>query len=149
MRASPRARGATATPCSTVRCVQRLALPGHVARMQQAALHLLGEHDFNAFRTVACQAPNPVRTVHALDVTRDGDYVHFEIQANAFLHHMVRNVVGSLLPVGLGEREPGWVGEVLAGRDRNLAGPTAPSQGLTFLYPRYPAEWALPAEVTL
>ncbi|WP_386071206.1 tRNA pseudouridine(38-40) synthase TruA [Tahibacter sp. UC22_41] len=123
--------------------------PLDVARMQRAALHLLGEHDFNAFRTVACQAPNPVRTVHALDVTRDGDYVHFEIQANAFLHHMVRNVVGSLLPVGLGEREPGWVGEVLAGRDRNLAGPTAPSQGLTFLYPLYPAEWALPAEVTL
>jgi tRNA pseudouridine38-40 synthase len=123
--------------------------PLDAARMQQAAAHLLGEHDFNAFRTAACQAPNPVRTVHALSVTREDEHIHFDIQANAFLHHMVRNIVGSLLPVGLGEREPDWVGEVLTGRDRNRAGPTAPSQGLTFVCPLYPAQWQLPAEVTL
>jgi len=123
--------------------------PLDVARMQAAALHLLGEHDFNAFRTVACQARNPVRSVHALSVARADEQIHFEIQANAFLHHMVRNIVGSLLPVGLGERDPDWVRAVLAGRDRALAGPTAPSQGLTFLHPLYPQHWQLPAEVTL
>ena len=135
-------------PALDARYVAWLREPLDAARMQAAAQHFLGEHDFNAFRTVACQAPNPVRTVHALEVRREGDYLHFDIQANAFLHHMVRNIVGSLLLVGQGEREPDWIAEVLRGRDRNLAGPTAPSRGLTFLCPLYPAQWQLPAEVT-
>ena len=80
---------------------------------------------------------------------RTGDVVSVEIQANAFLHHMVRNIVGSLIPIGCGERATPWMAELLAGRDRNVAGPTAPSSGLTFLKPLYEAHWGLPAEVTL
>ena len=70
-----------------------------------------------------------------------------EVQANAFLHHMVRNIVGSLLMVGRGERQPGWIAELLAGGDRTVAGPTAPAAGLLFLGPRYPRQWGLPHEV--
>ena len=117
--------------------------------MHRAAQALVGEHDFSAFRTVHCQAPHPNRNVHEIRVWREDDRVVVEVQANAFLHHMVRNFVGSLLLVGRGEQPEGWVGELLAGRDRAVAGPTAPSSGLVFLGPRYPAEWGLPAEVTL
>ena len=117
--------------------------------MHAAAQRLSGEHDFSAFRTIQCQAPSPVRTLHAINVTRHGDEVIVEVQANAFLHHMVRNIVGSLILVGRGERDAEWLGSVLAGRDRSVAGPTAPAGGLTFLGPRYPSEWQLPAEVTL
>lgn len=117
--------------------------------MHRAAQALVGEHDFSAFRTVHCQAPHPNRNVHEIKAWREGDRVIVEVQANAFLHHMVRNFVGSLLLVGRGERPEAWVGELLAGRDRAVAGPTAPSSGLVFLGPRYPAEWGLPPEVTL
>jgi tRNA pseudouridine38-40 synthase len=123
--------------------------PLDAAAMHAAAQALVGEHDFSAFRTVHCQAKHPIRTLHAISVRRDDEQVIVEVQANAFLHHMVRNIVGSLLPVGRGERDPAWVGELLAGRDRAVAGPTAPSAGLVFLGPRYPAEWGLPADVTL
>ena len=80
---------------------------------------------------------------------RDGETVEIDVQANAFLHHMVRNIVGSLLEVGAGEREPDWIASVLAARDRTLAGATAPASGLCFLGPLYPAIHGLPAEVTL
>lgn len=123
--------------------------PLDAGAMHAAAQALVGEHDFSAFRTVHCQAPHARRELQHIQVTREGDVVSVEVQANAFLHHMVRNIVGSLLEVGAGERPPAWVGEVLADRDRNLAGPTAPSSGLVFLGPRYPSQWALPAEVTL
>jgi len=123
--------------------------PLDAAVMHRAAQALLGEHDFSAFRTAACQAPHPMRSVHALTVRRDGERIEFEFQANAFLHHMVRNVVGSLLPVGRGERPESWIAELLAGRDRTRAGPTAPAAGLIFIGPRYPARWGLPAEATL
>ncbi|HEY5803225.1 MAG TPA: tRNA pseudouridine(38-40) synthase TruA [Lysobacter sp.] len=117
--------------------------------MHRAAQALLGENDFSAFRTVHCQAPHAMREMQAIRVHRDGDTVEVEVQANAFLHHMVRNIVGSLLMVGSGEQPEGWIGELLAGRDRTVAGPTAPSAGLVFLGPRYPVQWGLPAEVTL
>ena len=117
--------------------------------MHRAAQALLGENDFSAFRTVHCQAPHARRDLQAIRVRRDGEIVEVEVQANAFLHHMVRNIVGSLLMVGSGEQPEGWIGELLAGRDRTVAGPTAPSAGLVFLGPSYPAEWGLPAEVTL
>lgn len=117
--------------------------------MHEAAQRLVGEHDFSAFRTVHCEAPHARRTLHYITVVRDGDVVTVEIQANAFLHHMVRNIVGSLLLVGRGERPAPWVSGVLAGLDRSRAGPTAPSAGLVFIGPRYPASWGLPAEVTL
>src|SRR5690606_10494620 len=110
---------------------------------------LLGENDFSAFRTVQCQANSPMRNLHGIAVTRRGDRVEIEVEANAFLHHMVRNIVGSLLPIGRGERDPGWLGELLAGRDRSVAGPTAPASGLCFLAPLYPREWPLPGEVLL
>ena len=123
-------------------------VPLDVAAMHRAAQVLVGEHDFSAFRTVACQANSPMRNVHAIAVARDGDEVAIDIEANAFLHHMVRNIVGSLLPIGRGERSEAWLAELLQGRDRSVAGPTAPASGLTFLAPCYPAEWNLPPEVT-
>ena len=118
--------------------------------MHRAAQALVGEHDFSAFRTAHCQAPHARRSLHGICVTREGnDVVEIEIQANAFLHHMVRNIVGSLLPVGRGEQPEAWMAQLLAGRDRTVAGPTAPSEGLVFVGPRYPPECRLPAEVTL
>ncbi len=124
-------------------------VPLDVQRMHQAAQALLGENDFSAFRTVQCQANSPMRNVREIAIARSGDEVAIEIEANAFLHHMVRNIVGSLLPIGRGERPIEWMAELLRGRDRSVAGPTAPASGLAFLAPRYPAEWNLPAEVTL
>ena len=117
--------------------------------MHRAAQALLGEQDFSAFRTVHCQAPHARRNLQQVTVARNGEYVHVDVQANAFLHHMVRNIVGSLLLVGQGERPEAWIAELLAGRDRTLAGPTAPPGGLVFVGPLYPAECGLPAEVTL
>ena len=124
-------------------------VPLDVDAMRAAAQALIGEHDFTAFRTVACQARTASRNVREIAIERDGEMVTIRIEANAFLHHMVRNIVGSLLPIGRGEQRPEWLGELLAGRDRAAAGPTAPSAGLVFLGPRYPAEWDLPAEVSL
>lgn len=117
--------------------------------MHAAAQELLGDRDFSSFRTVHCQAPHARRDLQAITVRREGEIVEIDVQANAFLHHMVRNIVGSLLLVGSGERPQGWMAEVLAARDRTVAGPTAPSPGLCFLGPRYPAQWKLPDEVTI
>ncbi len=120
--------------------------PLDVDAMRSAAEHLVGEHDFTSFRTVACQAHSPVRHIHRIDLRASGPWLELEFEANAFLHHMIRNIVGSLLVVGRGEQPPAWIGEVLALRDRSKAGPTAPPQGLTFLSARYPASFGLPAE---
>jgi len=117
--------------------------------MHRAAQVLLGEQDFSAFRTVHCQAPHARRNLQRIVVTREDESVHVDVQANAFLHHMVRNIVGSLLLVGQGEQPEAWIAELLAGRDRTLAGPTAPPGGLVFVGPLYPAGCGLPAEVTL
>src|SRR5690606_39815063 len=104
--------------------------PLDAGAMHRAAQALVGEHDFSAFSTVHCHAPHARRNLQRISVTRAGDIIELEVQANAFLHHMVRNIVGSLVPVGCGERPEQWIAEVLAGRDRTQAGPTAPSQGL-------------------
>jgi tRNA pseudouridine38-40 synthase len=117
-----------------------------LSAMQQAAAMLVGEHDFTSFRTVACQAKRPWRRLDTLDVSADGEHFHFLVQANAFLHHMVRNLVGSLLVVGRGEQPPEWIEGVLKGLDRTLAGATAPAEGLVFLGPKYPARFGLPAD---
>lgn len=124
-------------------------LPLDAPGMHTAAQSLLGEHDFNAFRSVQCQAAHARRDLQQITVRRKDDIVILEVQANAFLHHMVRNIAGSLLLVGRGEQPPEWLGELLSGRDRTRAGPTAPAQGLCFLGPLYPAQWKLPDEVTL
>lgn len=122
--------------------------PLDAERMHQAAQALLGEHDFSAFRAMSCQAAHARRAVLAVSVRREDEQVIVDIEANAFLHHMVRNIVGSLLPIGRGEQPVSWMAELLAGRDRGVAGPTAPSSGLTFLGPRYEARWGLPSEVS-
>jgi tRNA pseudouridine38-40 synthase len=119
------------------------------ARMHEAAQKILGEQDFSAFRTVQCQAKHPNRNLHRLAVCREGDMIYFEVQANAFLHHMVRNLVGSLLLIGKGEQPVHWMKTLLDGRDRTVAGPTAPAEGLMFLGALYPPEWGLPEAVTL
>ena len=118
-------------------------------RMHEAAQKILGEQDFSAFRTVQCQAKHPNRNLHRLDVSREGDTIYFDVQANAFLHHMVRNLVGSLLLIGKGEQPVDWMKTLLDGRDRTVAGPTAPAEGLMFLGALYPPECGLPETVTL
>jgi tRNA pseudouridine38-40 synthase len=119
------------------------------ARMHDAAQKILGEQDFSAFRTVQCQAKHPNRNLHRLDVSREGDTIYFDVQANAFLHHMVRNLVGSLMLIGKGEQPVDWMKILLDGKDRTVAGPTAPAEGLMFLGALYPPEWGLPETVTL
>jgi tRNA pseudouridine38-40 synthase len=116
-----------------------------VDAMRAAADHLTGEHDFSAFRTAACQARDPVRCVHALEVERQGPFVAIDIRANGFLHNMVRIITGTLLTVGRRECPPEWTAELLAGRDRTAGGATAPAQGLYFLGPSYPERFALPS----
>ncbi|GMU44624.1 MAG: tRNA pseudouridine(38-40) synthase TruA [Xanthomonadales bacterium] len=123
--------------------------PLDVPALRAAIPALIGEHDFTSFRTVACQSRSPVRDLRRIDVREDGEFLDLEFEANAFLHHMIRNLVGSLLVVARGVQPPDWIGRVLAARDRTIAGPTAPAQGLTFLAARYPTEWGLPPEHTL
>ena len=120
-----------------------------VDAMQSAARCLLGTHDFTSFRTVACQAKSPVRSLLDINLHRDGEQVVMEIEANAFLHHMVRNIMGSLIDVGLGVRPVEWIAELLAARDRKQAGITGEARGLVFIGPRYPRAFGLPDEVCL
>jgi tRNA pseudouridine38-40 synthase len=112
--------------------------------MQEGALYLLGEHDFSAYRAAACQAQTPVRRVERLEVVRRDRLIAFEVTANAFLHHMVRNIVGVLIAIGAGRHPPDWAREVLDGRDRRLAGVTAVPQGLYLTAVEYPPGFGLP-----
>lgn len=112
--------------------------------MHTAGQLLLGEHDFTSFRAVQCQSKSPFRHVMALQVFRSGRYVVIDIQANAFLHHMVRNIAGSLIMVGTGEKPINWIAEVLAAKDRTCAGPTGKAEGLYLVDVTYPAEYQLP-----
>jgi tRNA pseudouridine38-40 synthase len=118
-------------------------------KMHAAAQALVGQNDFSSFRTAQCQAKHPNRWLHDISVERSDEYLRVEVQANAFLHHMVRNIVGSLILIGRGEKSVSWLADVLALKDRTKAGPTAPAEGLVFLGPKYPEEWALPANVSL
>jgi tRNA pseudouridine38-40 synthase len=112
--------------------------------MQDAARRLLGEHDFTSFRASGCQARSPVKTMHRIELSRRGPYWRFEFQANAFLHHMIRNIMGCLLLVGQGQQPPTWIDDVLAERSRDAAAPTFPPDGLYFLGPVYEDHWGLP-----
>ena len=118
--------------------------PLDITRMCEAAPHLVGEHDFSAFRSAECQAKSPVRALTRLDIRKSGEYVVFELAANAFLHRMVRNIVGCLVHVGKGGREPAWLADVLASRDRALAAPTMDAAGLYLAHVSYDAKWGLP-----
>ena len=113
-------------------------------RMAAAAQHLIGEHDFSSYRALACQAKHPVRTLHRLDVTRDGELIRIDATANGFLHHMVRNIAGVLIAIGKGEQPTDWSREVLGYRDRTLGGVTAPPDGLYLMGVRYPPELDVP-----
>jgi tRNA pseudouridine38-40 synthase len=116
-----------------------------VQAMRAAAAHLLGEHDFSAFRSAECQAKSPVRTLHSLGIERDGERIDFTLRANAWLQHMVRNIVGTLVYVGAGRQSPQWAKELLESRDRTLAAPTFAPQGLYLEAVEYAPSWNLPA----
>jgi len=113
--------------------------------MRAAAESLLGVHDFSAFRAAECQAKSPVKTLDRLDITREGNMLRFDLHADAFLHHMVRNIVGTLVYVGGGRQAPPWVAQLLAGRDRARAAPTFSAAGLYLTGVDYPPRWNLPA----
>jgi tRNA pseudouridine38-40 synthase len=113
-------------------------------RMREAALHLLGKHDFTSFRALACQAKNPVRTVYELEIGREGDYVYIDIHANGFLYHMVRNIAGVLMTIGAGERATGWTADLLRLRDRSGGGVTAAPDGLYLVQIEYDRRFGLP-----
>jgi tRNA pseudouridine38-40 synthase len=112
--------------------------------MHEAAASLLGKHDFTTFRSSQCQSKTPIRDIHAISVTRQGEFVVMDIKANAFLHHMVRNIAGVLMRIGSGQIQPSVVAEILAGRDRRLAYETAAPTGLYLSRVYYPEQYAFP-----
>lgn len=119
--------------------------PLDVEAMREAAAALVGEHDFSAFRAAECQAKSPVRTLTNLDVRSEGPFIAFDLRADAFLQHMVRNIVGSLVYVGAGRQPPGWIRALLQGRDRRLGAPTFAPDGLYLTGVEYSSIAALPA----
>ena len=118
--------------------------PLDAARMHAAGQHLIGEHDFSAFRAAGCQARTAMRNLGRLEVQRAGDWIAITVEANAFLQHMVRNIAGMLMAVGSGERPPEWAAEVLERRDRKAGHVAAPAHGLTFIGVTYPPEYEIP-----
>ncbi len=113
-------------------------------RMHQAAQALVGEHDFSSFRAAGCQSRTPVRYLERIAVTRKGNFVVIDVQANAFLHHMVRNIAGALMAVGSGQQSVHWISEILGEKDRTLAGVTAPPHGLYLVDVGYPDHFGIP-----
>ena len=120
--------------------------PLDVERMRAAAVCLVGTHDFSAFRSSQCQARSPVKQMHEVRVERHGEAIVFTLRASAFLHHMVRNLIGSLIYIGQGRHEPGWLQDVLEGRDRGEAAPTFMPDGLYLAKIDYDPKWGLPHE---
>lgn len=118
--------------------------PLDAERMNLAAQALVGEHDFSAFRAAGCQSRTPVRFLEQVTVTRKGEFVVIDVQANAFLHHMVRNIAGALMAVGAGQQPIDWIREILESRDRTLAGVTAPPHGLYLVDVGYPEHYRIP-----
>ena len=119
-------------------------LPLDVQVMREAAQQLIGEHDFSAFRAAGCQAKTPVKKLWQADLRQSGDLLVFDFAASAFLHHMVRNLVGTLVQIGKGAQAPGWIGELLLAGDRTQAAPTFSPHGLYFRGPVYEPHWGLP-----
>lgn len=124
--------------------VSHYHFPLNETLMHQAGQCLLGEHDFTSFRAVQCQSRTPFRNVHHLNVTRQGDFVVIDIKANAFVHHMVRNIAGSLIEIGQGNQSVDWMAELLALKDRNKAAATAKAQGLYLVEVDYPQQYEIP-----
>ena len=122
--------------------------PLDLQAMQLAANDIVGTHDFTSFRAAACQSNQPIRTVSHAKLFAHGAFIVFDIQADGFLHHMVRNIVGSLVEVGAGNQSENWMAELLAAKDRNLAAATAKAEGLYLVAVDYPEKFALP-KVTL
>lgn len=120
--------------------------PLNFDRMKIAASYLVGQHNFNSFRAVGCQSHNPNRHVHFLNLTKRGSFIILDIQADGFLHHMVRNIAGVLMAIGEGKAEPEWVQELLRVQDRTQGGVTASGSGLYFVDALYPPEFELPKE---
>jgi tRNA pseudouridine38-40 synthase len=118
--------------------------PLDVERMRAAAASLTGEHDFSAFRAAECQARSPIRRLERLEIERAGEWVTIDATANAFLHHMVRNLAGLLIAIGTADAPPEWAREVLSGRDRTRGAPTAPAEGLYLYRVEYPPQFDLP-----
>lgn len=116
--------------------------------MHEAGQSLLGEQDFTSFRSLECQSKTPMRNIHSLEVLRNGDLLTIDISANAFLHHMVRNIAGVLIAVGSGRRSVPWVNEVLIAKDRKLGAETAPPYGLYLVGVDYPSKFHVPQSVT-
>ena len=118
--------------------------PLEIEAMRAAAAQLLGEHDFSAFRAAECQAKSPVRTLHSISIERDGERIEFRLRANAWLQHMVRNIVGTLVYVGKGRHPPQWAKKVLESRDRTLGAPTFGPEGLYLQAVEYEPRWNIP-----
>ncbi len=131
-------------PAVAARHVGWFHLPLDLEKMRAGADILLGEHDFSAFRSSECQAKSPVRRLEQLYISSQGPYLLFDLTANAFLHHMVRNLVGCLVYVGKGKHPPLWIADVLKGRDRKAAAPTFSGAGLYFTAVAYESRWHLP-----
>lgn len=123
------------------------SMPLDAQLMHEAAQYLIGEHDFSAYRAVGCQSSSPCRHMKKIDVSRTGDMVIIDVEADSFLHHMVRNIVGVLMAVGHGTKPPVWARQVLQACDRRLAGVTAPAAGLYLVGIEYPAQYELPLSV--
>ena len=120
--------------------------PLNPSLMAVAAKVLVGEHDFSSFRAAGCQANTPIRTMHKLELNYQGDWIWFDLNANAFLQHMVRNIAGCLIEIGSGKRDVDWLADVLVAKDRTKAGITAPPNGLYLAGVEYPGEFGLPSK---
>jgi tRNA pseudouridine38-40 synthase len=119
--------------------------PLDIARMQEAGKYLIGEQDFSSFRSSQCNSKSPMRNVREFSIERHGDFVILEIEANAFLHHMVRNISGSLMKIGAGNKSPEWMQEVLLAKSRRVAAETAPPDGLYLTQVYYPEPYIFPS----
>ena len=127
--------------------VWHVAPPLDVAAMQEGARHLVGHHDFSTFRDSLCQAKSPVKTLDRIDIAREDDVIRFDLHADAFLQHMVRNIVGALVYAGSGRQAPEWIAELLQSRDRKRGAPTFGACGLYLTGIDYPQHWNLPPTV--
>lgn len=123
--------------------------PLDVDRMRMGAQYLIGEHDFSAFRAAACQAKSPIKHMYKIEIKQQGDLIVLSLRANAFLHHMVRNILGALIAVGTGKKDPEWVGYILQSKDRRLSAPTFMPDGLYLSQIEYDSKWTLPQKAGL